>query len=391
LGGFHFALNPGGILFLGKAEMLLTYQDLFASLDWKSRLFTRTPNASTRDRWTPIVQAPAFDPANHGMRTPRLQDLAFEALPMARLVLNAQGQVSMVTGKLRELFDVGPQDVGKPLQDLEISYRPVELRSLIDQAQREQKMVTRRNVERRVGENRSEYYDVSIMPLLNDKAILGTLVTFVDVTEGWYLRRQVEETNKKLEIAYEELQAAHEEQQTTNEELQSTNEELQTTNEELQSSNEELETMNEELHSSNEELRAMNDVLRQRTEELDGTNGVMDRVLGELRAAVLVVDAEGKIALWNHTAEETWGVRFEEVKGTDFFALDIGLDVPRLRDPVNLCIADGTPFHAEVSATNRRGRSIQCHISIEPQTASRGGGRRAVILMEIVDEPARSA
>ena len=388
LGGFHFALNGGGVLFLGKAEMLLTHQDLFAAVDWKCRVFVKTTKSLSRERWTPPVTQllssadSSMSRLNHG----RLEDLAFDATPIARLVLNANGQVWVTTQKLRELFGLTQQDIGRLLQDLEISYRPIELRSLIEQAHRERKMIARTNVERRLAEGRTEYYDITVTPLLDGDTVLGTVITFVDVTEHWYLQREVETANKKLEVAYEELQAAHEELETTNEELQSTNEELQTTNEELQSSNEELETMNEELHSTNEQLRAINDTLRQRTDDLDVYNGVMDSVLTGIRAALVVLDDERNVVLWNHTAEEIWGLRFDEVKGMNFFSLDIGLDVQMLREPVDACLASGGPYSTEIDATNRRGRPIRCRVSIQGRPIGRSERRQAIILTEVIDE-----
>ena len=388
LGGFHFALNGGGVLFLGKAEMLLTYQDLFAPVDWKSRVFVKTTHSLARERWTPPVTQliSTADSAIKKFSNGRLEDLAFDATPIARLVLNAKGQVWITTRKLRDLFGLGQQDIGRLLQDLEISYRPVELRSLIEQAHRERRMITRTNVERRVADGHTQYFDVTVTPLFDNDIVLGTLITFVDVTEHWYLQREVESANKKLEVAYEELQAAHEELETTNEELQSTNEELQTTNEELQSSNEELETMNEELHSSNEQLRAMNDTLRQRTDDLDVYNGVMDSVLSGIRAALMVLDHERNVVLWNHTAEEIWGLRFDEVKGTNFFSLDIGLNVQLLREPVDACLATGRPYNTEIDATNRRGRPIRCRVSIQARPVGRSERQQAIILTEVADE-----
>src|SRR4051794_21431406 len=43
LSRFHFALSPGGVLFLGKAEMLLSHGKLFMPVDLKRRLFQRVP------------------------------------------------------------------------------------------------------------------------------------------------------------------------------------------------------------------------------------------------------------------------------------------------------------------------------------------------------------
>src|SRR5215470_9367939 len=38
---FHYALNPGGILFLGSSETIGGFGDLFVPLDKKNRLYTK--------------------------------------------------------------------------------------------------------------------------------------------------------------------------------------------------------------------------------------------------------------------------------------------------------------------------------------------------------------
>ncbi|MBE0557474.1 MAG: chemotaxis protein CheB, partial [Proteobacteria bacterium] len=42
---FHYSLNPGGVLFLGSAETIGTFTDLFAPLDVKARLYRRLDTA----------------------------------------------------------------------------------------------------------------------------------------------------------------------------------------------------------------------------------------------------------------------------------------------------------------------------------------------------------
>jgi two-component system CheB/CheR fusion protein len=103
--------------------------------------------------------------------------------------------------------------------------------------------------------------------------------------------------------------------ETTNEELQSSNEELETTNEELQSTNEELETMNEELQSTNAELETVNEELRQRTDEVNHANAFLQSVVASLRSGAVVVNQHLNVLVWNHRAEDLWGLRADEVKG----------------------------------------------------------------------------
>jgi two-component system CheB/CheR fusion protein len=163
----------------------------------------------------------------------------------------------------------------------------------------------------------------------------------------------------------EELQSTNEELETTNEELQSTNEELETTNEELQSTNEELETMNEELQSTNEELQSVNEELHMRTTELASTNTFMSSILGNVHAGVVVIDYDSRIQMWNHTSEDLWGLRADEVVGVSLFSLDIGLPLEPVRAQVDQLLADDRRRvdAIEVDATNRRGRPVRCRIS----------------------------
>ncbi|BAU66453.1 MCP methyltransferase, CheR-type with PAS/PAC sensor [Stanieria sp. NIES-3757] len=168
--------------------------------------------------------------------------------------------------------------------------------------------------------------------------------------------------------------------ETTNEELQSTNEELETTNEELQSTNEELETMNEELQSTNEELQTINDELRQRTTELNQANSFLGSILASIRSGVIVVDCQFQILGWNNEAENLWGLRVDEVKGQSLLGLDIGLPVAQLREPIRRCLPvaqlrepirrclsrNEDKQEIQLQAINRRGKTIQCHISFNP-------------------------
>ena len=47
---FHYALNPGGVLFLGTSETVGEFADLFAALDRKSKLYQRKEDASSAHR-----------------------------------------------------------------------------------------------------------------------------------------------------------------------------------------------------------------------------------------------------------------------------------------------------------------------------------------------------
>ncbi len=222
--------------------------------------------------------------------------------------------------------------MSRPLQDLQLSYRPAELRSCIDRAYTERREIVLKDVEWPADVGEASYYEVHVIPLMDPGGtLLGASVTFLDTTAAKRIADEHLQATNALETAYEELQLTNEELETTNEELQSTVEELETTSEELQLTNEELETMNEELQSTNEELETVNDELRRRSEEFKRVNAFLEAILGSLRGGVVVVDPDFLIRVWNPQAENLWGLRSDEVRGSNLLNLDIGLPVVRLK------------------------------------------------------------
>jgi two-component system CheB/CheR fusion protein len=383
LARFHFALAPDGVLFLGKAELMRSHADLFVPASLPARIFRRAARAAGRER----LLALGGGGGARRTRIPAVQqltvrDAALNAVPVALLVVGADGVLLLANDPARRLFGLAPGDVGRPLQDLKVSYRPVELRSRIEQALTERRPVYLSAVEHAAADGELRSYEVQICPLASDDAP-GVSVSFQDVTRYARLQTEIELANQALETAFEELQSTNEELETTNEELQSTIEELETTNEELQSSNEELETMNEELQSTNEELETLNDELQRRTGSLNDANAYLSSVLTSLRSAVTVVDAEMRVQVWSPKMEELWGLRAAEVHAQPLLHLDLGLPVEQLKHPVRTVIEGRAAFRElEMEAVNRRGRSIRCTVTISPLLTLANEIRGAVILVD---------
>ncbi|NGN66667.1 PAS domain-containing protein [Streptomyces sp. A7024] len=382
---FHFALRDGGYLFLGKAEMLLNDTDRFDVVSMRQRVFRRRPGGSGPTYHAPPAKfrpVTGVETANVS-RTRQLRDLVLDAAPGAAVTVDADGLVALVNSHARQQFGLAVGDLGRPFQDLEISYRPVELRSLIDQARKQRRTLHVNGVERRSGED-LQYFDIAIQPLIGTKGQpLATHITFTDVTAATELQSEVRQVREELETAYEELQSTNEELETTNEELQSSIEELETTNEELQSTNEELETTNEELQSGNEELETMNDELRIRSDELDQAKAFLEGVMSSVAAGVVVLDPDMKVKSWNRGATELWGLRRDEVVDESFFGLEFGLPADELRPVIRQCLDTGKRAGpVTVPSVNRIGRSIDCAVHCSPFEGHRGG---VVLLMEDSD------
>jgi two-component system CheB/CheR fusion protein len=384
LGRFHFALAETGVLFLGKAEMLLSHSSLFTPIDLKRRVFRRVPRLYAPPG---VVFA---DPPTAGMGgvtgLDELRNEAFASSPLAQLGLTSDGLVALSNRQLEKVFGVSSRDIGRPFRDLDLSYRPVELRRFIEQAQLERRTLRVTDVEYHRGADVTHLV-VQINPLSGaDGSLLGVNLIFHDVTAARRLQDDLEHANQQLEAAYEELQSTNEELETTNEELQSTVEELETTNEELQSTNEELETMNEELQSTNDELQSINDQLRISTSRLDEANAFLETVLTSLQAGVAVVDPDLRIRMWNRHAEDLWGLRSGEVIGQHFLNLDIGLPIDQVRPLVRGALgADGRSGEIRLDAVNRRGRNVTVRVACTPlrsRDGGPGGGDGAIIVME---------
>jgi two-component system, chemotaxis family, CheB/CheR fusion protein len=384
LARLHFALEDGGILFLGKAEMLLSHADLFSPIELKRRLFVKVPKSDLRERLSLINEGGGYEPPEYPLGFRRARETALDAVPSATVVLHHSGTVAMVNAAARRLFGLTGRDVGRPFQDLEISYRPMELRSAIEQAQKEQRSLLIEQVDWPGGPDSVDCFDVHVVPLAEPGGFnVGVAVTFIDVSLPRRLHEELELTNRDLETAYEELQSTNEELETTNEELQSTIEELETTNEELQSTNEELETMNAELQSTNEELQTINDELRMRTGELDEANDFLESLLMSQRAGLVVIDAELRIIVWNDRSAELWGLRADEAPGQHFLNIDIGLPVEELRQPIKTVLAgESDHLTVDLDANNRRGREFGCRVSLTPLLNRARQIRGAILLME---------
>ena len=381
---FHFALNDSGILFLGKSEMLLTHTNIFTPEDLRRRVFTKVPRMNLRDRMLTLAHNNNETDANQLTNHIRIREAAFETGLSAQIVVDQNGHLVLANQQARALFGISLKDVGRLFKDLEISYRPVELRSRIEQAYAERRTVSLKEVEWQVTPTDARYLDVQITPLIsNPETILGAAVTFIDTTQSRQLQDEVNNSRQELETAYEELQSTFEEQETTNEELQSTNEELDTLNEELQATNEELETLNEELQSTNEELETLNNEMRQRSAELNQVNEFLESILTSLRVGVMVLDSNMKIQAWNHRSEDLWGLRSEEVEGQHFSNLDIGLPIDKLMESIKACITESEEYQeVTIEATNRRGRKINCRVICTPLKSKSDGVRGAILLME---------
>jgi two-component system CheB/CheR fusion protein len=366
---FHFALNRGGFLVLGKAEML-THSRTFVPVELKQRVFTKMDGGEDgRDRVdrTAHVRELAMEPP---VERRQGRELAFDSSPTAQILIDEKGLLVLANNRARDSFGLAANDLGRPFQDLQISYRPIDIRSPIEQSGRERQPVMIQSIPWTLPGGDEITLDIEVTPLLDAEGRpISFSVTFTDVTRFRQIQTELRQSNQELETAMEELQSTNEELETTNEELQSTNEELETTNEELQSTNEELETTNEEF--------------RERSTELDELNAFLEGILTGVQVGVVVLDGNERVSVWNRRAEEMWGLSEDQVTGQRFDQLDIGLPVRELRDRISACLQGGPdPDEVILKATSRRGKPMACRVTCSPYRDLTGAVQGVIVIME---------
>ncbi|MFN3006758.1 CheR family methyltransferase [Mycolicibacterium wolinskyi] len=383
LSRLHFAMAAQGTLFLGHAEMLLSHADRFTPLNLKHRVFRKAAGSHTGlDRYDAAATMYDRHGELHGLTTVR--EMAFRASPVAQIVVTGDDTVAMINQQAESIFGLSARDIGRLLRDLEVSYRPVELRAYLEQAKVERRPARIQDVKWQRPGTDTVWFEIHVNPLVDaENGLLGVSIVFFDVSATRALVDKVVQTNRQLEAAYEELQSTNEELETTNEELQSTVEELETTNEELQSTNEELETMNEELQSTNDELHTINDTLRERSIELDDARSFLDSLVNSIHLGMVVVDREMRVVVWNRHCEDLWGLRADETTGKTLTSLDIGLPLDSVRPLLGNAFVDSEQTgETVVDAVNRRGRPTRVRVTCTAFRSGDGSLRGALLLME---------
>jgi two-component system CheB/CheR fusion protein len=320
---FHYALQPGGYLSLGKSESLGGCKSLYTAFDARHKLFRRR-DVATRPYYVPraigVLTEPeestarkTSDALNHD--TGRIgKDVLIEQYGPPSILASHDGEPVHFFGDVSRFVRLGSSS-GKVDLNLLTIIDPTlraELRVLLHRANRDHKSqygqlhggkepgrglriavhpVDRTRAEERLFLISFEEKDSAPSPLIVSPDNL-------DETAA----QQIVALEQELKAAKENLQTVVEELETSNEELQSTNEELQASNEELQASNEELETANEELQATNEELTTVNDELSVKTNDLAEANSELEGIMANSAEGIVLIDPTLRIVRSNEKA-----------------------------------------------------------------------------------------
>ena len=300
---FHYALRPGGYLFLGPSESVGRFEHLFTPVDQHARLYERAPGAPSypidlpgNGRPTGVRRerdgrgdSPALTHESAAIRR------IVERYAPASLIVDQDGGITAAYGKLSRYFEFpvtrtgGSSAVNLARPGLRTVIGP-----LLRQARDERRRVVARDVEVETD------YGIQPVEVICDPLGDGTLL-FVFRDSGAF-RPSDQGELEDLAATDDHLEAIEDELRLTRHRLRSAIEELETANEELKSSNEEMMSMNEELQSTNEELSTVNDELKSKVEQLTVANSDLRNFHQSTELAVVVLDAELKVRSYTEAA-----------------------------------------------------------------------------------------
>ena len=375
---FHYSLNPGGILFLGSAETVGEFTDLFSPLDRKWRIYQRIGNRlaqSLVDFPTrgAHVQDNRSEVRRRGKQTVNLQQLAEQVLLQRftppTVLVNDKGDILHISGRTGRYLEPAAGKANWNIYAMARDGLRHELAKLLQTALRDKTTLTSRDIA--VGsDGEAQLIDITAAAIDEPEELSGTaMVVFQELRARPPAGRAgravaahgtaVQKAEREAHRLREELRTTREEMQSSQEELKSANEELQSTNEELQSTNEELSTSKEEMQSLNEELHVVNAELQSKVDDLSNANNDMQNLLNSTDIATIFLDDQLRVRRFTTQATRLFKLIPADV-GRQLSDIVSDLDYPTLHDDALEVLRSLVYAERQVAASD--GRSFQARI-----------------------------
>ena len=373
---FHYALKPGGVLFLSPSEGIGNHTDLFTPLSRKWKFYSAVPSpASTRAvlasnlTWT---AEPAHKTPEDIIKIAKETNLAeltrrmlLQFYAPATVVTDDKGYILYVYGETGKYLRPAPGHASLSIIDMAREGLQQELRSAIQTVGQSTPMTLSRELSVKTnGDFQPVLLSVRTLSNPSDRQPL-LLISFQDIEQpasGKPVRkrkrtskpdelRHIEELERELAYTKENLQATIEEQFASNEELKCTNEEMQSTNEELQSTNEELETSKEELQSINEELITVNSELQNKIVQCANMQNDMKNLLDNIHIGTIFLDQHLIIRRFTREASQIYRLVASDV-GRALSDIKPDLEGEDLMDAAHAVLDNLVPIEREVKTSN---------------------------------------
>jgi two-component system CheB/CheR fusion protein len=366
---FHYALDPNGLLFLGKSEATAGCAHLFEQASPHAKIFTR---ADVRGEY-PKTQSKT-DLNREAALTIKDRESTSQLEFFNSIIagfapdsvwIDEDQRVRHVYGEANRYLRVpsgAPSTVITKLLPPEMAF---EVTALFHRAQKLLKPV--RGAQKhpiKVGDEQ-RLIQISIVPISYEhrrEFAICFNAALPDATEqqsalhseihGLSDQEKIALLERELITSREHLQTLIEEHETATEELQALNEELQSANEELQSTNEELETANEELQSSNEELMTLNQEVNVKSSELQTLNQRLQAIQNALFYPLLIISNNLNLIDFNPASRYMFKLSGADI-GAHFKLLSSSLDLKPVLALIAECFSSEKDGKIQISDGTR--------------------------------------
>jgi PAS domain-containing protein len=339
LRSFHFALNPGGLLLLGKSESVSPDGGGFDVVDPAGRLYRCAARPLTRpQRPRPAPSGPgrprrAWRPSRAPSRwwsaaarccwSPTGRRRCWSTRLRAAAFLRGVAALLLAAG--RQCRFLGAQAV--PARAARRAEGPV-----LPHAPGAPDAAGSGTV-LRFGDEVLEVRPVLRRVQTSGTTLSAMLISFEEAPAGPSRRPRGDRGPRPVEAADEiarlrqELADTREHLQAVIEQMEASNEEYQSLNEELQLASEELQAANEELQASNEELSSLNAELRRKSQEYGRLNATLGNIQNSIRTGLVVVEGDGRVSRFNALAGRVFGLLPDDI-GQSLYRVPCHLDLP---------------------------------------------------------------
>lgn len=404
---FHYALNPGGFLFLGVSESIGRFGDLFATVDGPNRIFAKQTAASAVPRPTgegsyrrlmrprsAAVLGVGNRKANSMQRDAQreAERVILNRFAPPSVLIGPERQVLHFRGDLDRFFRIQPGRVTFDLLKMAREGLQAPLRAALEESERQESPIRHRGVVLRLPGG-TQTIELEVVPLTNLRECCRLILFHLDESDA---RRPVPagpspaDSSERMALLEQELadardylQSIQEQQDAAHQELEASNEEGQSANEELQSLVEELETSKEELQATNEELTTVNEELGQRLKQVSDLHSDLNNLQSATDIAVVLIGRDLVVRRFTPAAKHLFGLQSADLGQP----LNLRLSsVPQLRDFVTAVITGGGETLHEMTDIHGRWHALRVKAYVDSSGAIDG----AVLMLTDIDDLKRT-
>lgn len=384
----HFALNPGGLLFIGSSEAVDEGSPMFKVIDKKHRIYKSRPVLRTgllapmgphsipraMETEEPVVHGKRFlheaavpfaEKLGFKLDRSALTDLHFKLIERyapPSVIINAEQDIIHLSEHVGAFLQLSGGEASMNLLKLAHPMLRAELRAAIFRASESHQTVETFGVPVEL-DGHKYVVDIKVSPAPDISP--GLMLIVFERREPSEIKTNgdkqpkspvhdhvVRQLEQELEHVKGQLRNTVEQHETSTEEFKASNEELQAMNEELRSASEELETSREELQSLNEELTTVNQEMKNKVEELAIINSDLQNLMASTSIATVFLDRELAIKRFTPTAVRIFNLIPSDV-GRPLAHLKSRLEYPQLIEDAKQVLRTLVPSEREVRGDGR--------------------------------------